>query len=161
MTKPVLLAGLLGGLLGAVGSFVLARSFPTTAKPVAAVEVPRSEARDRADDLVAKLRAGQEDDFFNTVRSASVKQLKDEDFKQYREYITELREGFATRLGAPGDIEFSRETVLSPSLVRVVYIAKHAFGSVALFVVFYNTADGWRLLGLTYVLLEDALKELH
>ncbi len=161
MTKPVLLAGLLGGLLGGIGGFVLLRSFPSAVKPPAATEAPRSEVRERADDLVAKLRAGREDDFFNTVRAGSVKQVKDEDFEKYREHMTELRKGFAQNLGAPGDIEFSRELVVSPSLVRVAYIAKHARGCVTLFVVFYNTMDGWRILGVIYVPVEDAFKELH
>lgn len=160
MTKPVLLAGLLGGLLGGVGGFALVRAFPAPVKPSALVEAPQHEARPLADELIANLKAGRDDAFFATVR-AGFGELTDEQFAQFRQDVETGRRKFVRDYGAPGDIEFARETVLSPSVVQFAYVEKHARGCVVCFVVFYRTPEGWRVLAFNYKVLDAVFNQLR
>lgn len=145
MTKPVLLAGVLGGLLGGVGGFALVRAFPAAAKPSAAAAETPHPARPLADELIANLRGGRNDAFFATLREG-FGELTDEQFAQLRAGTEKARQEATAAYGPPGDIEFGRETVLSPSVARFIYVEKHARGCIAYFVVFYQTPDGWRVL---------------
>ncbi len=169
MTKPVLLAGLLGGFLGGVGGFVLLRSFPVPAKPPAVVEtspvivaepLPQSAARPLADQLVAMLKAGRQDEFFARVRPG-LTELTDEQFDQFRQEIVAMRQGFAKAYGAPGEFEFARETVVSPSLVRFAYVEKYSRGCVVCFVIFYHSPAGWQVMAFSYHPLQIAFNMLR
>ena len=155
MTKPVLLAGLLGGLLGGAGGFALVRAFPAPVKPVVAAEPAPHPARPLADELIANLQAGRNDAFFATLRAGFV-ELTDEQFAAFRQDVEAGRRKFTDDYGPAGEVEFARETVLSPSVVRFAYVEKHARGCVACFVVFYLTPDGWRVLAFAYKPLDAA-----
>lgn len=145
VTKPVLFAGLLGGLLGGGGGFALTRAFPAPAKPVVVAEPDPHPARALADELIADLKAGRDDAFFGTIRRGFV-ELNDEQFAQFRQGIEAGRQKFAKDYGTRGDFEFGRETVLSPSVAQFVYVEKYERGCIAYFVVFYQTPGGWRML---------------
>ena len=151
---PVLLAGLLGG----VGGFALTRAFPAAPKPVASA--PQSEARPLADDLIAKLKAGKNDEFFAAIRPGFDK-LDDKQFGEVRKGIVALRDKFAKEYGPAGDFEFSRETVLSPSLVQFAYVEKHPRGCVMCFLSCYNTPAGWQVLSFQYKPLEVAFSQVR
>ena len=157
MTKPVLLAGLLGGLVGAVFAFALARTFPTTPK---SPPPPPSEARPLADDLVAKLKAGKNDEFLTGVRQA-FSDRDDEQFNQVRQNLLKSREGFGKDYGGSSDFEFVRETSVGPNLVRFAYLEKYPHGCVVWTLVYYNAPGGWQVLGYTLVPLDAAFGMLR
>ncbi|AMV23676.1 hypothetical protein VT84_04640 [Gemmata sp. SH-PL17] len=162
MTKSVLFAGVLGGLLGGFGGYALLRTLPSATKSGTGGEKSApSETRQRADELVTKLRTGQEEEFFNMLRTGFIDPLNDEQFGRLRQGVIEWRQKFAQEYGAPGDFEFGRETVLSPSLVRVAYVVKHAHGAVVCIVIFYKPANDWRILAFSFKPLETAFDMLR
>ena len=69
MTRSILVAGILGGLFAVAGNFVVARWFPSVAKPdtPASSPPPQSEARSVAEGFVAKLKTGKYDEFLDDV----------------------------------------------------------------------------------------------
>ena len=153
MTKPVLLAGLLGGLFGAVFAFALARTFPTT--PKAPPPPPPTEARLLADDLVAQLKAGKNEEFLTGVRAA-FSDRDDEQFNQVRQNLLKSRNKFAIDYGGSIDFEFVRETSIGPNLVRFAYLEKFPHGCVVWTLVYYNAPDRWQVLAFTQVPLDAA-----
>lgn len=139
----VLFAGLLGGLLGAVCSFVLARTLPA---PVPAPPTPPpSEARRFAEEVLATLKAGKQDDFAALLRPAFA-EASDEEFAVVRTQMAEARAKDAERLGGASEFEYCRETALSPSLTRVVFIEKYPRGVMVWSMVVYRGADRWMVL---------------
>ena len=153
MTKPVLLAGLLGGVLGAVFAFALARTFPAT--PKAPPPPPPSDARRDADELIAFLKAGKNEEFFAGVRAA-FSGRNDEELNQARQHLLKLRDQPAAVYGPSIDFEFVRETSIGPNLVRFAYLEKFPRGCVVWTLVFYNAPDGWQVLAFTQVPLDAA-----
>jgi hypothetical protein len=139
--RPVWLAGLLGGLLGAALSFGLARSFPPVLKP--SPPPPPSEARQFAAEVLRKLKNGENQEFTRTIRPAFA-QLSDKDFDDFCQLVFNNRKTAVEAYGAPGEIEFARETVLAPSLVRVSFVEKFPRGCLMWVLVVYNSPDGWQ-----------------
>jgi hypothetical protein len=142
LRRSVLVAGLLGGLLGAVFSFVLARALPGSVKPPPSP--PPSEARQFADHVLGKLKAGQNDEFMAFLRPA-FERMTDEQFAQFRQGVFDGRAGAAKSFGPGGEFEVCREAVLSPTLVRITYLEKYTRGCLLWSFVVYNAPDGWRV----------------
>jgi hypothetical protein len=148
MTRAILIAGLLGGLLGGAVSFVATRYI----KPA---ETPRheagqqpgpatTEAREIADGFVKKLRSGKFDEFANDVKVGS--ETTDEDLAKIKARLTEFRTVAINTFGAStGEFEVLKETALSPSLCRLVYLEKLERGGVWWVFVLYRGKETWRL----------------
>lgn|GEM_PF-6511315 len=158
MSKPVLLAALLGGILGAVFNFALTRSFPPTPKPPPQPTV--SEARQYADSIVHLLKAGKYDEFFAAIRPAFPK-LNEDEFKKMRESALKDRAEVVKEYGTAGEFEFSRETTLTPSLVRISYVEKYERGCVVYYIAVYNSPEGWRVLAFGPLPLDAAFALAH
>jgi hypothetical protein len=157
--NPVWMAALLGGLLGAVFSFALSRTFPT--QPKAPPEPPKSEVRQFADDLIALLRVGKNEEFLAGVRQA-FSGLNDEQFNQrVRQGFLKSRSESVTAYGPSTDFEFVRETSIGPNLVRFAYLEKFPHGCVVWIIVLYNTPEGWQVLAFTQLPLDAAFQMLR
>ena len=148
MTRPILIAGLLGGLLGGVVSFTASRLIsPAPAKQETTPPPPPqpTEAREVADAFVAKLKAGKIDEFIQDVR-LGITFMGDDEYAKFRTDLTESRRVVPQILGrASGEFELVKETPLTPSLVRVVYLEKFERGGVAWYFTLYHGKDGWRV----------------
>jgi hypothetical protein len=158
MTRPILIAGLLGGLLGGVASFSAsrllvpagARSEQTQAVPAGPVAVP-ADARQVAEGFVAQLREGKFEQFAISAKLGKVDST-DADFAAFKVKLLESRTVFTNTFG-PSSTEFEllRETALSPSLVRFVYLERFERGGVLwVFVMYHGTDSGWRLSWVDY-----------
>lgn len=146
-TKPILIAGVLGGLLGGVVSFAATR-WLKPAEPTKA-EVP-AEARQVAQGFGAKLKAGKYDDFLTDVKSAMVFDGEN-DFRAFQKSFEESRNLFPKVYGTPlGELELVRETALTPNLVRFVYLEKFPRGALAWVFILYKDAERWQLNYLTW-----------
>lgn len=156
-TNPVWMAAIVGGLLGGVFTFALLRSFPSHHKEP---PPPPTEARQFADDVIAKLHDGKNDEFIRYIRPAFAK-LTDEQFAQFRKNLFDMRAEDAKIYGQPGDFEFCRETRLSPTLARVTYLEKFAHGCVLWSLVVYNSPDGWQLVALSFQKSESGFSSLQ
>ncbi|AWM38942.1 hypothetical protein GobsT_28210 [Gemmata obscuriglobus] len=148
MTKPVLLAGVLGGVLGGAGAFVLGRAFP--AAPAVVVEKPH-EARPFADDLFMKLQKGQADEFLAAVRVGDPEYDDAEFDKLIRQPMLRVREGAVRGYGGAGSFEFFRETVTAPDLVRFTYLERYPRGCLVWLLYCYRGAGGWHPIGLKFL----------
>lgn len=142
LMRAVVIAGLAGGLLGGLASFAASRLIkPVVAVPQAA---ETSEAREVAGIFIQKLEEGKFEEFTRDVGSAAgATEEKFQAFKSrfYQERVLyEKLHGPSTR-----QFEFVRESVASPSLVRVVYLEKYQTGGVLWFFVLYRTRDGWKI----------------
>ncbi|MBM3978732.1 MAG: hypothetical protein FJ304_00330 [Planctomycetes bacterium] len=146
--KYILWAGIAGGLIGALVSFALARTFPP--KPAVAPPAPPSEARQFADHVIGKLRAGDRAEFTRLIRPAFAG-MTNEQFAEFcQKSVFDNRDQFAKSNGGAVEIEFARETVLSPSLVRLAYADKYARGCLIWVLVVYNTPEGWQVLAFSF-----------
>jgi hypothetical protein len=159
-TNPVWLAALAGGLLGGIFSLGLARAFPAQPKTPPPGEVQPSEARQFADEVIGKLKAGQNDEFIRYIRPAFSK-MTDEQFAQVRQRIFEERTVATTAYGPSIAFEFCRETALSPTLVRLAYLEKYARGCLLWVMVVYNSPDGWRVVAFSLQTSESGFNALQ
>ncbi len=141
LNKSILVAGLLGGVLGALASYALARSFPHTPK---LPPPPPSEARQFADHVIGKLKDGKNEEFTALLRPAFA-QMSNEDYAAFCTKLFEQRANSPRYLGAGGEFEFVNETAPSATLVRVTYVEKYARGCVLWILVVYNSPDGWQM----------------
>ncbi len=146
--KPILFAGLLGGLLGGVLSFAASRWLVPTvaAKPDAAGSSPTlTEARGVAEAFIGKLQAAKLDEFLQDVKQATPT-FTEQEFAAFRKQFEDTRLNYLARNGPPlHEFELIRETALSPSLVRYVYLEKYTRGGVIWNFVLYHGKDQWRL----------------
>lgn len=135
-------AAVLAGLLAGAVAFALGRTFP--APPPAPASKP-SEAREVADSLVEKLKAGKYDEFAQTPHTGTAEEVSvkvaalKRAIADSREYCKALSKRTA------GEFELVRETPLGPSLARVVYLERFDTGGVVWGIGLFRAADGWRL----------------
>ena len=167
MTKPVLLAGLLGGVLGAIICFALLRAFPSEAKSAAPTNptltapptVPQ-DGRAFADDLVAKLKDRKDEELKSRIRLA-YRELNDEEFnKGMWEPFLQARTDFANIYGKSLSIELARENVVSQDIVRFTYLERHEHGCGVWSIVCYNSPSGWQVIGFRHLKVEVAFEML-
>jgi len=147
MTKPILVAGLLGGLLGGVFSYTASRWVkPVDApKTIGTVHIDSTEAHKVAEAFVAKLKAGNFDEFALDAREASAA-VTDETFTGFKAKLAKDRQLYNGLYGASsGEFELLRETALSPSVVRFAYLEKFDRGGVIWFFILYRGKDTWKL----------------
>ena len=157
MTKAVLLAGVLGGILGGAGAVALTRAFPTAPKLIA--EKPH-EARVLADELFTKLQKGQTEEFLAAVRSGYA-ELDDAAFDAgVRQPLRAAREGFAKGFGGPGEFEFHSEFAPTQGLVRFTYLERYPKGSLVWFLYAYQSTSGWHVTGFKYMKPESVFESL-
>jgi hypothetical protein len=167
VNQPVLFAGLLGGALGAVLSFALSRwvspapqpAAPTPGQSAAPAPAPASpEARHFADQVIARLQAGRDEEVIALMRPV-FPELTD------KEFADTVRTSFlAARAGKPYGpsvgFEFARETAVSPDVARFVYLERFAHGCVVWSVACYQGQQGWQLAGLRHLKLDAAFELL-
>lgn len=157
--KHILWAGIAGGLIGALLSFALARTFPP--KPAGAPPAPPSEARQFADHVIGKLKTGDRAEFTRLIRPAFAG-MTNEQFAEFcQKSVFDNRDQFAKSNGGAVEIEFARETVLSPSLVRLAYADKYARGCLIWVLVVYNTPEGWQVLAFSFDSESTGFRALH
>lgn len=140
LSKPVMVAGLLGGLLGAVLSFGLGRVLPAPVKPPP--PAPPSEARQYVEFGLSKLKEGKHDEFMEFLRPAYL-HAPPEEFAQVREGLSKAREDNVKAYGPGGDFEFCRETQLNPTAYRVSFLEKYQRGCAMWTFVVYHGDAGW------------------
>jgi hypothetical protein len=159
--RPVLLAGLLGGAVGAVLCFALTRMFPPSVKPPPqTIPTAPPDARAFADDIIAKLKAGKDDELKPLVR-LGFRTFTDEQFDQnVWGPIVGVRKLFAAQYGRSRGIELARENVVSDDIVRFTYVERFDHDCVVWSVVCYNTAQGWQIIGFQNLKLESAFEML-
>jgi hypothetical protein len=159
LSKPVLVAGVLGGVLGAVCSFALARALPAPVK--VPPPAPPSEARQFADHVIGLLKAGDNKKFLEYLRPAYPRKLNDEQFAEHvGKNVFQARVDAVELYGASIDFEFCRELVLSPSLVRLLYLERFAHGCTVWHLIVYHSPDGWMVYSCTMRAAESGFTTL-
>lgn len=172
---PVFVAAILGGLLGAVFSLVLARSFPPPEKPrpepqkseptdqvKSPIEQPkqptgqRSEAHEIAASLVGKLKVENFDEFAK-VPLIGFGDKGDQWRDEVKKTVHDSREYCKTAFGKPsGELELMREVAYGPSVTRLVFLEKFTQGGVVWALGLFRAPDGWALISLSVQPLEKA-----
>ena len=145
MTRSVMIAGILGGLLGGAASFA-ANRFIKPVEPVKSdVDLTTGEARDVADAFVARLKSAQFEEFARDAK-ANATFTPDPEYAAFKKKLLDSRILYTKQLGpSSGDFELLRATTLSPSLVRFVYLEKFEKGGVWWMFVLYHGKDSWKL----------------
>lgn len=140
--RNVLVAGLLGGLLGGVGAYCAMR--------VAPGKVHESQAADPAakvipESLMSKLKANDADGFAVAARG-SMFNVPDTEFAQFKAALIDFRQKTTAAYGKPtGEYELIREQSAGPDVARVIYLEKFEKGGVAWYFQMYHGAGGWKL----------------
>jgi hypothetical protein len=148
VARSIVIAGLLGGLLGGVVSFAMSRVIkpaePVRPEPLA------SPARELVEAYISKLRAGKNDEFVIDVRTGMAL-ITEQEFATFKQEFTDSRNRFVSMFGSrTGEYELVRDSVISPSLARVIFLEKYERGGVLWFFVVYLCKDGWRLAGVSW-----------
>ena len=149
MSKPVLLAGLLGGVLGALICFALMRAFPPPAQSATQTSnapTAPSDGRDFANDIIAKMKAGKDEEIKSTIREA-YRDVPDPVFEEemWKRHLT-VRKEFPARHGKSLGFELARETVIAPDIVRFTYIERFEHDCMVWTFVCYNSPGGWQVI---------------
>jgi hypothetical protein len=140
--RNVIIAGLLGGLLGGGGAYAAMRMSPgkgheSQAADPAAKEIPES--------LMGKLKANDADGFAVAARG-SMFNVPDVEFAQFKAALLEFRQKTAAAYGKPtGEYELIREQSAGPAVARLIYLEKFEKGGVAWHFQMYHGSDGWKL----------------
>ena len=127
LTGPVVVAGLLGGLLGGVASFAASRMIapPPVTKSDSTTEAPiASEARQITDAFMAAVRDGA-DPVGGGGQERRLARLG-QGVRELPRPIHARPGAYAKQYGEPSrQFELVREVTLSPSLVRLIYLEKY------------------------------------
>lgn len=148
MTRAILIAGVFGGILGGVVSFAASRLI----KPIEPVKAdpPPTPAREVAEAYISKLRSGKNDEFITDVRTGMAL-ITEQEFAAFKQEFSDSRNRFSVMFGSrTGEYELVRESIISPSLARVIFLEKYERGGVLWFFVVYQCKDGWRLAGVSW-----------
>lgn len=153
MSGPIIIAGLLGGLLGGVASFAASRMVvpaPAT-KSESQKQTPlSSDARQVTDAFMTAVRDGATDQLAGAVKSG-IWLISDQEYQSFLGQFTPDRKRYAKEYGEPSrQFELVREVALSPSLVRLIYLEKYPRDGILWFFVVYRSQDSWRLVGVTW-----------
>jgi hypothetical protein len=152
LTRPIFLAGLLGGLLGGIVAYAAVRTIapvPPAKTETATQGEPPAEARQLVETFVAKLRSGRLKDLEEEVKRGAWL-VSEQEFASFLGQHAGDRARFVAQYGEPGEFEFVRAMVRSPSLVKFVYLEKYQRDGVLWFFVLYHSADAWRLVGVSW-----------
>jgi hypothetical protein len=149
MTKPILLAGVLGGLLGGVCSFAVGRltKTPPPEKPnltLGTIAVP-PDARNKTETYVDKIRQMKYDEFVNDLKTGMIF-MSDKEFADFKQSFEVFRTVVHGVYGTPtGEVTLLHETALTQDLVRFVYLQQFPRGAIVWTFVLYRSKDGWGL----------------
>lgn len=152
-TRPILIAGVLGGLLGGGASFIASRTI--TPVPTVKEEPPTppqsvQEARQVAEAFLMSVRDGNRDQLAADVKNG-VWLITEQEYESFLRQFTADRDRFVKQYGQPiRHFELVRESILCPSVVRLTYLEKYERDGVLWFFVVYHTMDGWRLVGVSW-----------
>jgi hypothetical protein len=145
--KPILIAGLLGGLLGSSASVVASRFLKPA--PVPPPPVPNqdaiNEAREVVNSLLTELKDGRTERFMAHIRPA-YQQMTDDQFKQFKKDFVNARLEYPRYLGNPlGQFEVIRESADGPNLVRLTYMEKYEHSALIWRFILYRGSESWNL----------------
>jgi hypothetical protein len=166
--KHIVIAGLLGGLLGGVASFAAAR-FITPAHPEdsrahststkefsratddpAAREAASEEARKIVETFLSLLKARNTEEFWEHVKQAYTA-MTDADYKAGKDRFTNFLIEYDGRFkGSLGEYELISETALSKDLIQYVYLERYTRGGVIWRFVMYRGKDRWFIAFMTW-----------
>ncbi|MBY0514281.1 MAG: hypothetical protein K2P78_10265 [Gemmataceae bacterium] len=140
--RNVIIAGLLGGLLGGGAAYTAMRLTPGRLHEVQAAD---PEARLIPESLMAKLKANDPDGFAAAARG-SMFTVTDQEFVAFKAALIEFRQKTAAAYGKPtGECELIREQAAGPDVARLIYLEKFEKGGVAWHFQMYHGKDGWKL----------------
>lgn len=147
LTKPILIAGILGGVLGGIISFAATR-FIKPATPTAvksAKDEAVVEARDVVEQFIALIRAGKTEEFLGQVKMAYTF-LSEERFKEMSISYQNARITYERIYGKPlNQFDLIREAALCPDMVQFLYLERYEHGGPIWRFVMYRAIDRWRI----------------
>ena len=148
MTRSIWAAGLLGGLLGGVVSFAASRIIVPA--PSVVTSNAAAEARPVVDSFVARLQA-EKAEGLESEASRGRWLVSDQEMASFRGQFNADRARFAQQYGErTGEFELVREEVLSPSIVRFIFLERYQRDGVLWIFVVYRTMGEWRVVGLSW-----------
>jgi hypothetical protein len=157
LRKPILIAGMLGGLLGGVASFAATRLI----KPVVAATPPTTKDQSTADArriveaYLQEVIEGKNDEFLAHVKLGYTF-LSDEEFNNAKVNFKNNRLS-AGVFGKPlKEFELLQEIPLSPNLIQFVYLERFEHGGMIWRFIMYNGKEHWLIAYLNWT--PDSLK---
>jgi hypothetical protein len=143
--RNVIIAGLLGGLIGGGGAFAAVRWAPSKSSTAQAQMAADPGAKAIPESLMGKLQANDPDGFAADARS-SMHVIPEPEFAAFKASLIEFRQWATNAYGKPlGQCELIREQAAGPDVVRVIYLEKFEKGGVAWYFHLYHGAEGWKL----------------
>lgn len=149
--RTLLAAGVLGGVLGGVCSFVANRMIvPVQPGKDEIVARSAADARSVVESFIDKLRGETAEDLSEEVKQGRWL-ITEQEYRSFRGQFVGDRGRLAMQYGnRTGEFEFVREEVLSPSLVRFIFLERYERDGVLWFFVVYRTMGDWRLVGVSW-----------
>jgi hypothetical protein len=159
LRKPILVAGLLGGILGAVFSIAGSRFI----KPYVPTQPPTDKEKAIADaKMVVEALIGQVDtekheQFLEQIKLGYT-YLSEEQFRETKKKYDTTRNNISQIYGPPlHKFDLVRETAASPNLVQFIYLQRFEHGAVVWRFIMYKGKDAWLIAFLDWTtLMHDA-----
>jgi hypothetical protein len=149
ITRSILAAGVLGGVLGGVAAFAASRMIVPATPGKTETAVAASEARAVVESFISKLDDDKGEALADEVKSGRWL-INEQEYASFRGQFTIDRARFRKQYGERGEVEFVREEPLSPSLARLIYLERYQHDGILWIFVVYRTMGGWRLVGVSW-----------
>lgn len=157
LRRPILIAGLLGGILGGMSSFAASRLIKpiVPVPPLTDKEKATAEARSIVESFLAELKEGKNEEFWAHVKLA-LTYHPDEVLQKAKQKFDNERYIFLKLYGNHlHQYELLSETANSPSLIQFLYNERYEHGSVLWRFVMYRGKERW------YISLLDWTQEVR
>ena len=148
MTRSILAAGVLGGVLGGIVSFAASRIIVPL--PPSKSSSAAAEARPVVDSFIGKLRDEKAEELTTEITNGRWL-ISEQEYASFRGQFNVDRARFSKQYGErTGEFELVREELRAASLVRIVYLERYQRDGVLWFFVVYRTMGEWRLVGVSW-----------
>jgi hypothetical protein len=150
LTRPVIIAGLLGGLLGGVAAFAVGRVVVPAPSGKSDAANPAADVRPLAESFLRRLQGDNLDELQIALQNGFWP-ITQQEYATFRGQFAADRARFVREFGdRTGEFELVRETTLSPSLVKFVYLEKYQRDGILWHLVLYHSQGDWRLIGVSW-----------
>jgi hypothetical protein len=147
LRRPILIAGLLGGILGGGGSFAASHFIKPASPPKVptAKELAAKEAREIVEEYLAILKADKKEEFIAQVKKGQT-YMPDQTFAEVKKRFENSRIVVLQTFGSSlHEFELLHETASSPDLIQFVYLEKFERGPIVWRFIMYRGKDSWKL----------------
>lgn len=145
LKKPILIAGLLGIVLGSAAMFAAGRFLKPGAQSAPTEnDKAAEEARHILEEFLAKLKEGKNEEFMAMIKLGYTF-LTEEAYRDVKQKFHNSRLEIGLYGKPLNEFELLHQTAISPNLIQFVYLERFEHGAVIWRFVMYHGKESWRV----------------